>query len=132
MPNTNTPNEPPNPTGDSPTAPIAASPGSGAAFDVPEDWSGKQVTLHIRGYRQRIEIFVNRHLTGYDLIAETSYDCDITSALKPGTNLLALRITNPGGVYDWRDYTQLRWGAHEFHAGRGFGGLDRGIIFTYP
>ena len=96
-------------------------------FDVPENWSGKQVTLHIRGYRQRIEVFVNQQLTGYDLIAETSYDCDITPALKPGANLLALRITNPGGVYDWRDYTQLRWGAHEFHAGRGFGGLDRGI-----
>lgn len=97
------------------------------SFDVPENWFGKQVTLHIRGYRQRIEVFVNQQLTGYDLIAETSYDCDITPALKPGTNLLALRITNPGGVYDWRDYTKLRWGAHEFHAGRGFGGLDRGI-----
>jgi beta-galactosidase len=98
-------------------------------FDVPDAWSGKQVTLHIRGYRQRIEIFVNQQLIGYDLIAETSYDCDITSALKPGTNLLALRITNPGGVYDWRDYTQLHWGKYEFHAGRGFGGLDRGISF---
>ena len=99
------------------------------SFDVPDNWSRKQVTLHIRGYRQRIEVFVNRELTGYDLIAETSYDCDITSTLKLGTNLLALRITNPGGVYDWRDYTQLHWGAHEFHAGRGFGGLDRGINF---
>jgi beta-galactosidase len=96
-------------------------------FDMPDSWSGKQVTLHIRGYRQRIEIFVNQQLSGYDLIAETSYDCDITPALKPGPNLLALRITNPGGVYDWRDYTKLRWGAHQFHAGRGFGGLDRGI-----
>ncbi len=97
------------------------------SFDVPESWAGKQVTLHIRGFRQRIEVFVNQKLTGYDLIAETSYDCDITPDLKPGINLLALRITNPGGVYDWRDYTKLRWGAREFHAGRGFGGLDRGI-----
>jgi hypothetical protein len=97
------------------------------SFDMPESWAGKQLTLHIRGYRQRIEVFVNRQLTGYDLIAETSYDCDITPALKPGSNLLAIRITNPGGVYDWRDYTKLRWGAREFHAGRGFGGLDRGI-----
>jgi len=97
------------------------------SFDVPDSWAGKQVTLHIRGFRQRIEVFVNQQLTGYDLIAETSYDCNITPALKPGTNLLAIRITNPGGVYDWRDYTQLRWGARVFHAGRGFGGLDRGI-----
>ena len=107
MPNTNTPNQ----TRNSATAHTAASPGSGAASSVPEHWAGKQVTLHIRGYRQRIEVFVNQQLTGYDLIAETSYDCDITPALKPGTNPLALRITNPGGVYDWRDYTKLRWGA---------------------
>jgi hypothetical protein len=97
------------------------------SFDVPVAWDGKQVTLHIRGYRQRIEVFVNQQLAGYDLIAETSYDCDITRALRRGANTLAIRITNPGGVYDWRDFTKLRWGTHQFHAGRGFGGLDRGI-----
>jgi hypothetical protein len=96
-------------------------------FEAPNSWTGKQVTLHIRGYRQRIEIFVNWQLAGYDLIAETSFDCDITPHLRPGTNTLAIRITNPGGIYDWRDYTKLRWGTREFHAGRGFGGLDRGI-----
>ena len=97
------------------------------AFHVPDSWTGKQGTLHIRGFRQRIEVFVNQRLCGYDLIAETSCDCDLTPALQPGANMLAIRITNPGGVYDWRDYTKLRWGAREFHAGRGFGGLDRAI-----
>lgn len=87
----------------------------------------KQVTLCIRGCRQRVEVFVNRKLAGYDLIAETSYECDITPMLQQGANQLALRITHPGGVYDWRDYTKLRWGAKEFHAGRGFGGVDLGI-----
>jgi beta-galactosidase/beta-glucuronidase len=96
-------------------------------FELPAMARGKQVTLCIRGYRQRIEVFVNHKLAGYDLIAETSYDCDITPMLRPGTNQLALRITHPGGVYDWRDYTKLRWGTKEFHAGRGFGGVDRGI-----
>ena len=96
-------------------------------FDLPARWSGKQVTLNVRGFRQRIEIFVNRKLVGYDLIAETSYACDITAALKPGTNALAIRITNPGGVYDWRDYVKMRWGVREFQAGRGFGGLDRDL-----
>lgn len=96
-------------------------------FEMPATAQGKQITLCIRGYRQRVEVCVNQKLVGYDLIAETSYDCDITSALHPGTNQLALRITHPGGVYDWRDFTRLRWGTKEFHAGRGFGGVDRGI-----
>ncbi len=97
------------------------------SFEAPESWAGKQVTLRIRGFRQRLEVFVNRQLVGYDLIAETSYACDITPALRPGVNQLAIRITNPGGVYDWRDYIKLRWGTREFQAGRGFGGLDRAL-----
>jgi len=96
-------------------------------FELPSATRGKQVTLCIRGYRQRVEVYINQKLAGYDLIAETSYECDITPFLRQGTNQLALRITHPGGVYDWRDYTKLRWGAKEFHAGRGFGGVDRGI-----
>lgn len=96
-------------------------------FELPPTTRGRRVTLCIRGYRQRVEVYVNQKLVGYDLIAETSYACDITSALHSGVNQLALRITQPGGVYDWRDYTRLRWGSKEFHAGRGFGGVDRGI-----
>ena len=96
-------------------------------FELPSSAHGRQVTLSIRGFRQRVEVFVNQKLAGYDLIAETTYECDISAMLRPGTNQLALRITHAGGVYDWRDYTKLRWGSKEFHAGRGFGGLDRGI-----
>ena len=97
------------------------------SFELPAAGHGRQVTLCVRGYRQRVEVFVNQQLAGYDLIAETSYECDITPMLLPGENRLALRITNPGGVYDWRDYNKLHWGVKEFHAGRGFGGLDRGV-----
>lgn len=97
------------------------------SFELPAPSHGRQVTLHIRGYRQRVEVFANQQLAGYDMIAETSCECDITRLLRPGANTLALRITNPGGVYDWRDFNKLHWGAQEFHAGRGFGGLDRGI-----
>lgn len=96
-------------------------------FDLPAAAAGRRATLHIRGYRQRVEVFVNQQLAGYDLIAETSYDCDITRFLRAGTNQLALRITNPGGVYDWRDFLEIQWGSHKFHRGRGFGGLDRAI-----
>ena len=96
-------------------------------IELPSAAHGKRVSLCIRGFRQRVEVYVNQKLAGYDLIAETSYECDITQMLRAGANQLALRITHPGGVYDWRDYTKLRWGTKEFHAGRGFGGVDRGI-----
>lgn len=96
-------------------------------FEAPPRRNGQRVRLRIRGARQRIEVFVNRQLVGYDLIAETAYECDITDALAQGDNQLAVRITNPGGIYDWRDFEKITWGKQQFHAGRGFGGLDRGL-----
>lgn len=100
-------------------------------IDVPEDFAGRSATLRIRNFRQRVEVFWNSNLAGYDLVAETAYSCDVTRFLKPGQpNLLAIRITNPGGIYDWRDFTSLRWGKYVFQAGRGFGGLDRGMTLV--
>ena len=73
-------------------------------------------------------MYVNQQLVGYSLIAETAYDCDVAKALKPGQrNLIAIRVTNPGGNYDWYDPGTLTWGKYTFHAGRGVGGLDRGL-----
>jgi hypothetical protein len=86
-------------------------------IDVPASFTGNEVTLHIRGYRQRIEVYVNQQLVGYDLVAETAYDCNIAGALKPGThNTIAIRITNPGGNYDWIDFqfSQIKWGNYQF------------------
>jgi beta-galactosidase len=103
------------------------------AINVPSSFNSSEVTLHIRGFRQRVEVYVNQQLVGYDLIAETAYDCNIAKALKPGqTNTIALRITNPGGNYDWIDFSfsQIKWGNYSFHAGRGIGGLDRGLTIT--
>ena len=97
--------------------------------EIPKEFEGKHITLQVRGFRQRIEIFLNGELVGYDLIAETAYCCDVTRAARPGQpNTLAIRITNPGGTYDWRDFTYMQWGKYVFHAGRGFGGLDRALV----
>jgi len=100
------------------------------SVNVPASFAGKTVLLHIRGARQRAEIYVNRRLVGYDLIAETAFDTDISSALVPGAaNQIAIRITNPGGRLDWRDGTQ-KWGKYTLQKSPGFGGLDRGLTLT--
>ena len=98
--------------------------------DIPASFTGKRVLLHLRGARQRAEIFVNHKLVGYDLIAETAFDSDITSAIVPGQpNQIAIRITNPGGRLDWRDQNMF-WGKYEIQKSPGFGGLDRGMTLT--
>ncbi|MBN2365474.1 MAG: glycoside hydrolase, partial [Calditrichaeota bacterium] len=100
-------------------------------FDIPENFQDKQITLFIRAARLRAEVYLNRQLVGYHIIGETSFICDLTAAAKPGEkNLLAIRITNPGGRFDWVDTGYLEWGDYRLHASHGFGGLDRGIILT--
>jgi len=98
---------------------------------VPSSFAGKTVILHVRGARQRAEVYLNQKLVGYSMMEETGFDCDVSKAIKPGqTNLLAVRITNPGGRMDWGDWMGQTWGDVTFHPGHGFGGLDRGLALT--
>jgi beta-galactosidase len=98
---------------------------------VPNAFTGKTAILHIRAAKQVAEVYVNKRLVGYQFIAETAFDCDVTAALKPGApNLIAIRIINPGGRLDWGDWSNLRIGEFAIFAGHGFGGLDRGITLT--
>ena len=100
-------------------------------FTIPESLEGKRITLQLRGARLRVEIYVNEILVGYHIIAETSYQCDISNAIHTGQkNQLAIRITNPGGEMDWMDTKLHNWGSYKFHMGHGFGGIDRGLYLT--
>ena len=98
---------------------------------IPASAAGKRVLLHIRGARLRAEIFLNERLVGYSIMSELPIHCDLTDAMRPGApNRLAIRITNPGGRYDWRDSTTMMWGAAKLFASHGFGGIDRGMTLS--
>lgn len=98
---------------------------------VPASFRGKTVILHIRGARQRAEVYLNQKLVGYSMIEETGFDCDVTKAVRPGqVNQLAIRITNPGGRLDWGDWMTYTWGHTQFFLSHGFGGLDRAMTLT--
>ncbi len=100
-------------------------------IDVPASAAGRRVMLHIRGARLRAEIFLNERLVGYSIMSELPIHCDLTAAMRPGeANRLAIRITNPGGRYDWRDSTTMMWGAAKLFASHGFGGVDRGMTLS--
>ena len=98
---------------------------------IPPSFTDKTVILHVRGARQRAEVYLNQKLVGYSMMEETGFDCDVTKAIRPGrVNQLAIRITNPGGRLDWGDGMSQTWGKVTFHPGHGFGGLDRGLTLT--
>jgi hypothetical protein len=100
-------------------------------FDAPASFAGQRTLLHIRGARLRAEVFLNEKLVGYSIMGELPIVCDLTDVIYPGArNRLAIRITNPGGRYDWRDSTTMTWGAVKLFRSHGFGGIDRDVHLT--
>lgn len=94
----------------------------------PPSFAGRKVLLHFRGARLRAEVFLDGKLVGYHLVGETPFTADLTGRIDPSRDqLLALRITNPGGRMEWNDTTSFRWGKYLFPTSHGFGGLDGGI-----
>ena len=102
---------------------------------IPREWEGKKLRIKFPGVRLPAEVYFNEQLVGYDIIAETPFEVNITDAAKYGEeNYLALRITNPGGRLDWPDFSLAKigvpsffWGDYELPLSHGFGGLDAGI-----
>jgi beta-galactosidase len=100
-------------------------------IDIPAAFRGKRIILSVRGARLRAEVYLNEKLVGYSILEELPFDCDLTEAAVPGgKNLLAIRITNPGGRYDWVDGDTIQWGKAKLQRSHGFGGLDRGLMLS--
>ena len=102
---------------------------------IPNERGPRHVILHFDSVRLRAEVFINRKLVGYDVIGNTPFDVDITDAVQPGEDCeLAVRITDPGGNFDWRDSSPFHWGTYTIPMSHGFGGITGGVklISTEP
>ena len=103
----------------------------GRELDIPAEMQGKRIFLHIRGARLRAEVYLNRQLVGYSIMEELPFECDLTHAADPGGfNLLAIRLTNPFGRFDWVDGSNAKWGHLALYRSHGFAGLDRGMTLV--
>lgn len=91
---------------------------------IPAASSSRRLLLRFDAVRQRAEVYVNRRLVGYDLIGNSPFEVDITDAAKPGDTIqLAVRVTDPGGNFDWRDGATITWGKNRLLGSHGFGGI---------
>ena len=83
-----------------------------------------RVVLQFESQRHRAEVFVNHQLVGYDVVGGTPFEVDLTGKVKPGEECqLAVRITDPGGNFDWRDSSTFSWGDYKLPLSHGFGGI---------
>ena len=98
-------------------------------LDIKKIPLGRQVIISFRGARLRAEVYCNGHLCGYNVITEMPFTADITSALNGGgDNILAVRITNPGGSMNWVDRDTFQWGGTNIPYSHGCGGIDGGVV----
>lgn len=70
-------------------------------FEIPEDWSEKEVFLHFEGIGAAAYYWLNGRKIGYSQDSKTSVEFKITDYLVPGENLLAVE------VYRWCDGSYL-------------------------
>lgn len=60
--------------------------------ELPANWNGKQVVLHIGAAKMNLGVWVNGQYVGYGEDSKLASEFDITAFLKPGKNLVVLRI----------------------------------------
>ncbi len=84
-------------------------------IELPEAWSGKRIVLFLERCHWESELFVNGRRTGSENSLSVPHEYDITGHLKPGKNLISIRIDNsiiiPVGVnsHSISDHTQSNW-----------------------
>ncbi|HLP75455.1 MAG TPA: beta galactosidase jelly roll domain-containing protein, partial [Candidatus Paceibacterota bacterium] len=81
-------------------------------FDVPAEWSGKRINVEFDGVFQVAELFVNGRRVGEHKGGYTGFAFDITDAVRPGDNILAVRVNNL-----WDARLAPRSGEHTFSGG---------------
>jgi len=98
---------------------------------IPEEWRGKVIRLDVGKARLRVEVYINHELALYDLVAETPLQADISEFVDYGnSNLIAFRLTNPGGNRGWQDFPGISWGSYKLPASHDFTGIDIPLSLT--
>lgn len=97
-------------------------------FHLPKSDKGKVIRLKFGAVRLRAEVYLNRRLVGYSLEGSTPFEVNITHFLRFGAdNLLAVRITNPGGGTSWHDFDAIAWGNVDIPDSHDFGGIWQNV-----
>ncbi len=70
-------------------------------FDVPFDWSGKEIIAHFGSVTSNMYLWINGKFVGYSEDSKLEAEFNVTKFVKPGNNVLAMQ------VFRWCDGTYL-------------------------
>jgi len=80
------------------------------SFDVPSDWNGDDIYIHIGSATSNLTIYVNGEYVGYSEDSKVAAEFDITKYIKPGQkNLIAMQIMRwcDGSYLEDQDFWRL-------------------------
>ena len=81
-------------------------------FSVPAAWSGKSVFLEFQAAFDQAQIYVNGKQVGQHIGGYNGFSIDVTSSLKTGDNVVAVRLNN-----NWNAQIPPLTGDHTFQGG---------------
>jgi beta-galactosidase len=75
-------------------------------FEVPDGWKGSNVLIHFAGVQSAYYVWLNGQKIGYHEDGFTPGEFDLTSRLRPGTNVLAVEVIDysDGSYLEDQDY----------------------------
>jgi beta-galactosidase len=78
-------------------------------FEVPAEWQGKRIILHFGGVSSAMFVWVNGTNIGYSQDSRLPAEFDITDAVKPGVNQLAVEVYQfcDGSYLEDQDFWRL-------------------------
>lgn len=78
-------------------------------FEIPEEWDGRQVFIHFGAVKSAFYIWVNGAQVGYSQGAKTPAEWNITKYIKPGKNLLAIKVLrwSDGSFFECQDFWRI-------------------------
>ncbi|MBR1487514.1 MAG: DUF4982 domain-containing protein [Bacteroidales bacterium] len=94
-------------------------------FVLPKDTKGKKVFIEFEGARQGIDVYVNGQTVGYHENGVMAFGFDLTPYVKPGKNVIAVRIDNDWDYKDRNRGVKFQWSDRNFNAN--YGGLPKNV-----
>ncbi len=94
-------------------------------FRLPKLQPGGRALLEFEGVRQAADIWVNGTKVGFSENGVMAFGVDITAALKPGDNVVAVRVDNHWDYRERATGTKFQWQDKNFFAN--FGGINKPV-----
>ncbi|MYN11005.1 glycoside hydrolase family 2 protein [Pseudoduganella aquatica] len=94
-------------------------------FTLPATAAGQKVFIEFEGARQAAEVYVNGKRIGLHENGINAFGFDITAALQPGDNMVAVRTDNSWDYREKATNQRYQWSDKNFNAN--YGGLPKNV-----